>query len=208
MTEAGGETLPEPKAGATRRNLLIALTAVPIAAFFALLVWAVAESGGTPGGFGINDKFGEVSVAGGPAPQFAKETLGGGMIDLSELRGKVVMLDFWSSWCPPCRREAPALAQVYRDYQGANIEFIGVAIWDDPKEVTAHIRKFELSYPNLLDERGEIAIDYGIVGIPEKFFIDAHGNLVRKFVGPTEPELLRKTLDELLAASITQVRGE
>ena len=207
MSEAGGETLPEPKASATRRNLLIGLTAIPIAAFFALLVWAVVESGGTPGGFGTNDKFGEVSLAGGPAPQFAKETLGGGKIDLSELRGKVVMLDFWSSWCEPCRREAPALAQVYREYQGANIEFIGVAIWDDPKDVMGHIQKFELTYPNLLDEKGEIAIDYGIVRIPEKFFIDARGNLARKLIGPTEPELLRKTLDELLAPSITQARG-
>jgi cytochrome c biogenesis protein CcmG/thiol:disulfide interchange protein DsbE len=120
------------------------------------------------------------------------------MVSLSELRGKVVMLDFWSSWCPPCRQEAPALARVYREYEGRNVEFVGVAIWDDPGDVARYAKEFDLPYPNVLDEKGQIAINYGVAGIPEKFFIDAGGTLIRKFVGPMRPDDLRATLDQLL----------
>ena len=73
-----------------------------------------------------------------------------------------------------------------------------VAIWDDPRDVGRYAQEFDLPYPNVLDEKGQIAINYGVSGIPEKFFIDARGTLVRKFVGPMESEDLRATLDQLL----------
>ena len=182
----------------TKRNLIVVFSAVPIVALFVLLGWAVARSGGNPGGFGINSKFGEVSVESLLAREFAKEGLDGQEVSLSELRGSVVMLDFWSSWCPPCRQEAPVLAQLYREYEGRNVKFVGVAIWDDPEDVARYVREFGLTYPNVLDERGRIAIDYGVRGIPEKFFIDSEGNMVRKFVGPINVQKLRDTLDGLL----------
>ena len=172
------------RAGMRKRTLIILTSMVPIAALFVLLGWAMAQSGGNPGGFVTNSKFGEVSVDQRPAREFVEESLDGGTVSLSELRGKVVMLDFWSSWCPPCRQEAPALAQVYREYEGRNIEFIGVAIWDDREDVGRHVKEFDLTYPNVLDDKGKIAIDYGVAGIPEKFFIDTEGILVQKFVGP------------------------
>ncbi len=197
MSEISPESHLDRRAGTRRRNLLILASIVPIVALFALLGWAVARSGSNPGGLVVNSKFGEVTFDQRPAPEFVKEDLSGGIVSLAELRGKVVMLDFWSSWCPPCRREAPALAQVYRQYSH-NVEFIGVAIWDDPKDVTRFIQEFAVPYPNVLDEKGQIAINYGVAGIPEKFFIDAEGVVVRKFVGPIEPETLKAILDGLL----------
>ena len=188
-----------------KRNLIVVASAVPLAALFALLGWVLADSGGNPGGFGVNSRFGEVPVDQRPAPDFAEESLEGHMVSVEELRGKVVMLDFWSSWCWPCRREAPTLAQVYGEYRDRDVEFVGVAIWDKPKAVADYAREFGLPYPNVLDEKGEIAIDYGIAGIPEKFFIDAQGNLTRSFVGPIDAESLREVLDGLLGAASTRV---
>jgi cytochrome c biogenesis protein CcmG/thiol:disulfide interchange protein DsbE len=183
-----------------KRNLILLASALPVAGIFALLGWVLAGSGGTPGGFGINSRFGEVAIQQRPAPGFVKESLEGRRVSLAELKGKVVMLDFWSSWCPPCRKEAPTLAGVYAEYRDRGVEFVGVAIWDDPGDVGRYVRELGLTYPNVLDEKGQIAIDYGVAGIPEKFFIDAQGSLVRSFVGPVEANDLRGVLDGMLAA--------
>ena len=198
MTETGPVQSEETVVGYKKRNLIILASLVPVAALFALLGWGVASSGGNPGGLGIINEFGEVDIVNRPAPDFVKVDLNGSTVSLASLRGKVVMLDFWSSWCPPCRREAPTLAEVYGEYGSQDVEFIGVAIWDDPGEVNRYVREFGLAYPNLLDDRGRIGIDYGVAGIPEKFFIDAQGNLVRKFVGPIGPQELRDALDGIL----------
>ncbi len=192
---------------ARKRNLILVASALPLAALFALLGWVVVGSGGNPGGFGINSRFGEVAVDQGTAREFQVTTLGGDQLSLQGLRGKVVMLDFWSSWCPPCRAEAPGLSQVYREYRDRDVEFIGVAIWDDPGAVGDHVREFDVPYHNALDGKGEIAIDYGVAGIPEKFFIDREGKLVRSFVGPMDAGSLREVLDELLAAGAPPASG-
>ena len=199
MSEANPSSPAEPGTETRKRNLIILFSLVPLLLLFALLGWALAQSGGNPGGFGINSRFGELAVSHQPAPEFVKEGLDGEVVSLSGLRGKVVMLDFWSSWCPPCRKEAPALAQVYREYQDRNVEFVGLAIWDRQGKVDDYVQEFGVSYPNLIDDKGQIAIDYGVRGIPEKFFIDADGNLVRKFVGPMDEDDLRTALDALLA---------
>ena len=199
MSETSPASPTERRPGTRKRNLIILSSIVPIAALFVLLGWAVARSDGNPGGFLTNSKFGEIPVDQRLAPEFIEEGLDGETVSLCGLRGKVVMLDFWSSWCGPCRQEARTLAEVYREYEGKNIDFIGVAIWDDPQDVARYIQEFDLPYPNVLDEKGQIAINYGVIGIPEKFFIDTRGNLVQKFVGPIEPEALRTTLDRLLA---------
>ena len=192
---------------ARKRNLILVASALPLAALFALLGWVVVGSGGNPGGFGINSRFGEVPVDQRAAWEFQVTTLGGDQVSLQGLRGKVVMLDFWSSWCPPCRAEAPGLSQVYREYRDRDVEFIGMAIWDDAGAVGDHVREFDVPYHNALDGKGEIAIDYGVAGIPEKFFIDREGKLVRSFVGPMDAGSLREVLDELLAAGAPPASG-
>ena len=207
MSEISPPSSTEGRAETRKRNLIILASIIPIVALFALLGWAAARSGGSPAGLGIYYKFGEITVEQRPAPEFVKEGLTGSTVNLAELRGKVVMLDFWSSWCPPCRREAPVLAQVYREYEGEDVEFIGVAIWDDRGKVARHVQEFDLTYPNVVDDRGRIGIDYGVTGIPEKFFIDTNGNLAKKFVGPMKPETLRAALDGLLAPLNTDLPG-
>ena len=118
------------------------------------------------------------------------------------------MVDFWASWCPPCRVEAPGLANVYREFQGQPVEFVGVALWDNPGDAALYLQQEGVPYPNGFDASGAIAIDYGVRGIPEKFFIDRDGIVRQKFVGPIREDKLRETLNELLAVNNPQAETE
>ena len=182
-----------------RRSVIMGFSLLILAAFFSLLGWAIVRSGGVPAGVGVNNVFGEVSIQKRPAPDFTLETLNGDSITLSDLKGKVVLVDFWASWCPPCRQEAPGLAQVYEEYQDQGVEFIGISIWDRLNDAKDYVQRFGITYPSGLDSQGTILVDYGVRGIPEKFFIDAQGQLVAKFIGPSDVEGLRETLDQMLA---------
>ena len=182
----------------SRRHLVVALAVfVPLVGLFALLAWALVESGGQPAGVAINTQFGEVEVEEGPARDFTLTLFDGETLRLSELRGKVVLIDFWTSWCPPCRREAPTLADAYRRFEGRGVEFVGVAVWDSEEQAAGFVGDNNVPYPNGLDSKGTIAIDYGLTGIPEKYIVDREGRLVRKCVGPMEPEQLEAVLIEL-----------
>jgi cytochrome c biogenesis protein CcmG/thiol:disulfide interchange protein DsbE len=181
-----------------RRGPLLLAVLLPILGLLTLLTWALVQSGGKPANIAVNSLFGEVEVEAGPAREFTLELLGGGTLSLSELRGQMVMVDFWSSWCPPCRAEAPTLAAVHREFKGRGVEFVGIAIWDSEEEVRKFLERNGIEYPNSLDSKGKVAIDYGLRGIPEKFFIDRQGRVVRKFVGPVERQKLAATLTELL----------
>ena len=182
----------------SRRTVGFIAVLVPVAALLALLSWALIQSEGNPGGLVVNSDFGEVAISRGPTPPLTLPLLDGGSIDLANLRGTVVMVDFWSSWCPPCVAEAPDLAATYLEYEGQEVEFLGVAIWDDERAIRRHVQRFAVTYPNAIDARGRVAINYAVRGIPEKYFIDRDGQLVRKVVGPVSAEKLRAIIDELL----------
>ena len=181
------------------RVLVMAALLVPIVGLLALMGWALGQTGGNPGGFAINSQSGEVEVETGPAPMFLLPLLDGDVLDTKELRGKVVMVDFWSSWCPPCIEEAPVLASTYPRYADKGVEFVGVAIWDQEAEVNRYVERFNMTYPNGIDAQGRVAISYGVRGIPEKFFLDRKGRLVRKYVGPFSAATLESMLEEMLA---------
>jgi cytochrome c biogenesis protein CcmG/thiol:disulfide interchange protein DsbE len=172
----------------------------PILAIIGLLAWGLIASRGNPGGLSVNEQPGFVTSTVLRAPDFSVATLDNGpLLDNEALRGKIVMVDFWSSWCGPCKLEAANLASVYTEYEDQPVEFLGVAIWDESGDVIRHIQNYDVTYPNAIDDRGRIAVDFGVRGIPEKFFLDAEGNVVHKFVGPITKEQLRAILDELLA---------
>ena len=183
----------------SKRVWILVAAGIPLLAFLGILVWASAQTGGRAGGMGVNTEFGVAEVDAEQAPDFHLALQDDSRIVLSDLRGKVVLLDFWASWCAPCRQEAPALEQTYKDYAGSDVEFVGVNIWDLPDNAATYVEQFGISYPNGVDEDGEIAIDYGVQGIPEKFFIDRDGMVQKKFVGPIKESTLKETLDSLLA---------
>ena len=166
------------------RAVILTSSAVVFAAFLALLGLALFRSGGEPGSLGVNKDFGEVSIEEKPAPDFTLELLQGGSVSLGDLRGRVVLVDFWASWCPPCIEEAPILNSVYDEYSERGVEFLGVCIWDTTKGCEQFLQEFDVAYPSGRDSEGAILVDYGVKGIPEKFFIDAQGRVARKFAGP------------------------
>ena len=134
------------------------------------------------------------------APAFDLPLLGGGRVTSAELLGRAVVINVWASWCAPCRQEAPVLSRVYLEYAGKPVEFVGVNIWDRNQDALDFLKAFETTYPNGVDEAGIIAIDYGVRGIPEKFFIDQQGVVRQKFVGPMQADALRAAIDGLLSA--------
>lgn len=191
----------------SKRGWILLGSSIPVLGLIALLAWALVESGGSPGGLGVNNAYGEIQVDRDAAPEFSLELLDGSTVTLSSLRGHVLLFDFWASWCPPCRKEAPILAQAYLEYRNRGVEFIGVDIWDRRDDAEAYLERYGVTYPNGIDAKGTIAIDYGVRGIPEKFLIDGGGLLVKKFVGPMNAASLRAALDELLAAEPARGTG-
>ena len=182
-----------------RRALIIIGAGVPVLAFLAVLAWASFSSDGAPDGIAVNESVAEVRQERKAAPNFNLQLPDGGALGIADLQGKVVMLDFWASWCQPCRDEAPVLAQVYREYRERDVEFVGINLWDNPGDAELFLQQQGHEYPNGIDAEGKIAISYGVRGIPEKFFIGRDGSIARKFTGPMNPDLLRQILDALLS---------
>ena len=138
--------------------------------------------------------------ASGLAPDFTIQSYTTGEnVTLSELRGQVVIVNFWASWCPPCREEAAYLEKTWRKYQGKGVMFLGVDWVDTPANAQAYLKEFDITYPNGPDVGTRAAQAYRIQGVPETFYVDKKGNLRGVRIGPLkEPELDQK-IDELLA---------
>ena len=199
QTEASASGAPP---SGRRRLIFFLLSMTPVLAIVALLFWAQFRTDENPGGVLVHEESSESQVLVRTAPWFGGYDLVSGVrVDAEGLRGQVVMVDFWSSWCAACRIEAADLAQVYREYEGAPVEFVGIAVWDRPGDARDHIEDYGVTYLNILDPNGAMAVSYGVRGIPEKFFIDAEGRIVRKLIGPVTAEEMRTILDGLLTAS-------
>ncbi len=135
----------------------------------------------------------------GLAPDFSLTSFEGKTYTLSKLRGKVVIINFWASWCPPCRDEAPYLEQTWRKYKDQGVVFIGVDYADTEKAALAYMKEFDITYFNGPDLGTRIAQSFSIKGVPETYFVDRDGTLRGNRIGPLkEPELDNK-IDELLA---------
>ncbi len=133
-----------------------------------------------------------------PAPDFALTLFSGEQIALSGLRGKPVVINFWASWCPPCREEAPTLEKVWRAYKDKGVAFIGVDIQDRTSDALAYIKEFDITYPNGPDIRSKIAADYGITGVPETFFVNRQGVIVSRWIGAISEKMLVAGIEEIM----------
>lgn len=140
---------------------------------------------------------GRGQVAEGPAPEFTLQTFEGQTIRLSDYRGTPVVINFWSSWCIPCRTEMPLLETTWRQY-GEEVRFIGVAYVDTENGARAFLEDFEVTYPNGLDLGTRISDAYRIKGVPETFFIDRDGQIVGTKIGPLTEAELKAWLAQLL----------
>jgi len=138
-------------------------------------------------------------LLGRPAAAFSLTTFAGSPLSLEDLRGKVVMLNFWASWCvPACYDEAPALERAWQAYRDKGVTVVGVDIQDKEEAARQFLSRFEHSFPNAPDSRGRVAVDYGVYGVPETFFIDRKGRVRFKHVGALTDDIARQHLDTLL----------
>ena len=137
-------------------------------------------------------------LEGGIAPDFTIKTYDGKKFTLSQNRGKVVLLNFWASWCGPCRSEAPDLNAVWDEYKDRDVVFIGVGHLDNDKDARGFIREFGVEYPTGADNGTEVSDKYRVKGVPETYIIDKNGNLVVTIPGPSTARELREKLDALL----------
>ena len=193
---------PRPVTRARRlRPVVLYLASVsPVLLLIALLAWGQVRSGGAPGGVLVHNEAGEAPVVERAAPLLrGTDALSGAPVDLRRMEDTVRVVYFWSSWCVACRVEAEELAALSRAYSDQPVEFVGVAVWDNHGDVVRHLERFDVPYPNVVDELGMAAVRYGATGVPEKFFVDRQGRVVRKLIGPTSTERLTSVLDELLA---------
>lgn len=122
--------------------------------------------------------------AAGEAPQLKFTTFAGETIDLQQLRGKGVVINFWASWCAPCRDEAALLEQTWRREKANGIIFLGLDYLDQEPAALAYLAEFNITYPNGPDLRSQAARRYQIQGVPETFFINPAGQIVEVVVGP------------------------
>jgi cytochrome c biogenesis protein CcmG, thiol:disulfide interchange protein DsbE len=135
----------------------------------------------------------------GQAPDFTLIGYDGRKVTLNELRGKVVVINFWASWCIPCRKEAAYLEKTWRKYQNQGVVFLGVDYVDTPAEALAYIKEFDVTYINGPDLETRISDAYNIKGVPETYFIDMQGQLHGVFIGPLEAPYLDNKIEELLS---------
>lgn len=122
--------------------------------------------------------------AAGEAPPFTFTTFEGETISLADLRGKGVVLNFWASWCDPCRAEAELLEATWRQEEANGIVFIGLDYLDQEPAAKAYLEEYAISYPNGPDLQSQAARRYGIKGVPETFFIDPEGKIAHMVIGP------------------------
>jgi len=120
---------------------------------------------------------------GGPAPNFKLPNLEGKTVSLSDLRGKPVMLNFWTTWCPPCQAEMPHIQQVYEAWSDKGLVVLAINLGESSAKVKEFVQSYGLSFPVLLDTKQGTAQKYNIGGIPTTFFIDKNGIIQVKITG-------------------------
>lgn len=192
MTETVTQTPPK------RRGALIifAVVAAALVALLVILAVAVRQRGAGP-------------LASGSAPEFTLKSFDGQTYKLSELRGKPVVVNFWASWCIPCRDEAPALQRVWEKYKDQGVLILGVDYVDTDTEAKKFIEEFQQTYPNGADLGTVISQGYKISGVPETYFIGKDGKLLQgsdesgrakgNWIGPVPEEVLNARIQEMLS---------
>jgi cytochrome c biogenesis protein CcmG/thiol:disulfide interchange protein DsbE len=160
------------------------------------MVLARAPDGGTAPGQQVNYTGGLLPVRERAPQPFTLRLFDGASFALAESRGRPVLVNFWASWCAPCRDEAPVLALAAKEWGARGVALVGVDVWDKEADARKFLEEFGLTYPNGVDVGG-VAIDFGVRGIPETYVLDGQGVLRRRWIGPLSAESIQLLVGDL-----------
>jgi thiol-disulfide isomerase/thioredoxin len=139
------------------------------------------------------------------APEFGGTLLNGGSFESSELDGQVGVVNFWGSWCAPCRVETPEFSEVSQEYADDGVRFLGINVKETDKQfANAFVERFDIAFPSLHDPRGEVALafrDYPANAVPSTIVLDPEGRVAAVYTGEVSQEDLRAVIDRVLAES-------
>lgn len=137
-------------------------------------------------------------LPGGAVPAFALTAFDGTSMSLAGQRGQVLVVNFFASWCDPCREEARDLEDTWQEYRSRGVQFYGIAYKDAQSKAQAFLDEFDVTYPTALDPGNRTARAYGVTGVPETFVVDGEGRLVHHFLGPVSSGELALALNSAL----------
>ncbi len=192
----GSPSGPTPRR--SRLRTWIALGAVAVGVGVMVVVFA--------GRFGMDVTYVESPLIGTKAPSLEMEYIdGSGTLRTDDLLGEVVVINFWASWCPPCRQEHPALISTSKRYEGKGVRFVGVLHQDSPENGMKFLDELGWgeNYEYVVGDGTPAAIEYGIYGIPETFIIDANGVIAAKITGIATNASLEAAIQSVLASTTT-----
>lgn len=183
---AGDPGLPRPRRTAWLAALAVTLPVVALLAY----------------GFTRNPRLLPSPLVGRPMPSFRVPGLDGGVVDSRALAGRILVVNFWASWCyPACYEEAPRLQRIWEAYRDRGVVVVGVNIQDREAPAREFVRRFGQTFPNGMDRTGRVSIDFGVAGVPETFVIDRSGRIVAKYSGAVPEAWLRQQIERLLAGT-------
>lgn len=149
--------------------------------------------------FGQDPRLSPSPLIGRPAPDNVLNVVeSDATLSLAELRGDIVVVNFWAPWCVPCRYEHPDLLRLVDDYGGFGVSVVGITYQSTEGAVVEYLDELGRGYPVVMDDRSRAAIEFGVRGVPETFFVDRDGIVVAKVAGPITYELASATLDRII----------
>ena len=137
-------------------------------------------------------------LVGKKAPSFVAPKVGGQLVSLENYKNKPLVLNFWASWCPPCRDETPGMERIWRKYEDQGVVILGINVQDGEKEAERYISEFGVTFSNALDLDGSITVDYGVTGLPVTFFIDNDSVVAGRWVGSISEDRLDNWVSNLI----------
>ncbi len=157
--------------------------------------------------FGTDPSLVDTPLIGQPVPAVSLPYLEKeGSLAFDDTRGEILVINFWASWCFPCRQEHAALVGAANAYRDQGVRFVGVVYQDRPGNAIAFLDELGRGYDSVVDARSRAAIEFGVFGIPETFFVDRDGTVVGKFSGPTDAAGLTQTIEAILAGESIESR--
>jgi cytochrome c biogenesis protein CcmG/thiol:disulfide interchange protein DsbE len=174
--------------GSALKHVSVGFVGLVVVALIALLLYGVFRSGSGEDVLAVRKR---------PAPEFTLSLFGGGETSLADFAGQVVVINFWASWCDPCKAEAPILEEGWQTYRDRGVTLIGVNTDDTEASARAFIDDYGLTYANG-PEPGSLSVEYGVLGLPETFFIDRDGMIAGHWKGEISREQFASFVEGLL----------